>query len=94
MSSQDSVEAYSGMAPREGRHGVLPERQVTFREMLEMLRVMANEEQANYRAFGHESRLERAAVLDAVANLILAILISADQVMPILRRTKGRGGVR
>ena len=90
----DSAEAYTGAAPQKARFGEVPERKVTFREMLEMLRTMANEETASYRAFGHPSRLERIAVLDAISNLILALLISADQVMPILRRTKGRGGVR
>jgi hypothetical protein len=90
----DSPEAYTGTAPMQGNYGEIPERKVTFREMLETLRVMSNEEMSNYRMFGHDSRLERAAVLDAIANIILAILICADQVMPILRRTKGRGGVR
>ena len=90
----DSAEAYTGMPPRAGKFGEIPERKITFREMLETLRMMASEEMASFRAFGHTSRQERAAVLDAVANLILALLICADQVMPILRRAKGRGGVR
>jgi hypothetical protein len=90
----DSAEAYTGSTPQKARFGEVPERKVTFREMLEMLRTMANEETASYRAFGHPSRLERIAVLDAISNVIRALVICADQVMPILRRAKGRGGVR
>ena len=41
-------------------------RPVTYREMVNLLIAVANEDEANYRAFGHPSRLERAQAFDFV----------------------------
>ncbi len=51
--------------------GATPERPVTYREMIQVLTTVANEAEADYRAFGHPSRRERAQVFDAIQRVVL-----------------------